>query len=109
MVAPLGLILFPRDPEFLHAGLQGGALHAQAGSSAVDAGDDPAGFAECQEDVFAFDVLKGSSTSSLRRRDVQLRHGSEENGALGEDDGAFNEILKFPNVSRPVPALQSRE
>ena len=41
------------DVEFAHAGLEGGALHAEDGGGAFGAGDAPFGLAESAEDVLA--------------------------------------------------------
>ena len=46
------------DAELAHAGLQGGALHAEKIGGAARAGDAPLGLAEGAEDVLAFGFFK---------------------------------------------------
>jgi hypothetical protein len=47
------------DAELAHAGLQGGALHAQEICGAAGAGDAPLGLAKGAEDVLAFGFFQG--------------------------------------------------
>jgi hypothetical protein len=47
------------DAEFAHAGLQGGALHAEEIGGAAGAGDAPLGLAQGAEDVLALGLFQG--------------------------------------------------
>lgn len=46
------------NAELLHFGLQGGALHSQPRCRALRAANDPVGFFQRAQDVFAFGVMK---------------------------------------------------
>jgi hypothetical protein len=47
------------DAELAHAGLQGGALHAEKNSGAARAGNAPLGLAKGAEDVLALGFFQG--------------------------------------------------
>ena len=46
------------DAELAHAGLQGGAFHAQNGGSAAGSGDAPLGLLESAENVLTFGLFE---------------------------------------------------
>ncbi len=103
----LSLILFACDPKFLNSGLQGRPLHTESGGGSARASDNACRFAQGKQYVFAFDFLKSSGGSRpLRRRHPQLGHGRKEYRPLGQDHRAFDEILQFPNITRPTPRLE---
>jgi len=113
------------DVEFAHAGLQGGALHAEDGGSAFGAGDAPFGLAEGAKDVLALGFFesgdgRGGGACGIRRSEdaavggdvggdvadgerglFQLGERDTEFFAGAEEHGAFDEIFEFADVSRP--------
>src|SRR5580698_1083290 len=54
-----GILDGAADVEFAHAGLEGGALHAEDGGGAFGAGDAPFGLAKSAEDVLALGFFEG--------------------------------------------------
>ena len=52
--ADISALVVAGNTELLDAGLEGGSLQAKAGGGATWSADDPTGFAECPEDMFAF-------------------------------------------------------
>lgn len=57
------------NAELAHAGLQGGALHAEEVGGAAGAGDAPLGMLKRAEDVLAFGfVQSGDGTRRMSRR-----------------------------------------
>ena len=52
------------DAELAHAGLQGGALHAEKNGGAFGAGDAPLGLAQGTEDVLALGFFESGDCGS---------------------------------------------
>ena len=71
------------DVEFAHAGLEGGALHAEDGGGAFGAGDAPFGLTEGAEDVLALGFFEGGHWRAGRV--AWLRRS--EDAAVGGDVG----------------------
>src|SRR6201987_75902 len=112
------------DPQLSHARLEGGALHAQNGSSTVGTGDAPLGLPQYAESVVALLFVEraqvaGSGDRSSRRRGNprNIKRCSGKNGrrrsclefgeghakllARGEQHRAFDQIFEFAGIAGP--------
>jgi len=115
------------DAEFAHAGLQGGAFHAEDGGGSFGAGDAPLGLAQDLENVLALRFVQGAESGRIgrgqRRADdgdghggldhrrrgrgkrgrgfFEFGHGDAELFAGREEHGAFDEILQLADVAGP--------
>jgi hypothetical protein len=57
--AEISALLGASDAQLLDFGLEGGAFHAEPSSGTSGTSDDPTGFAQSFQNVFAFRLLEG--------------------------------------------------
>src|SRR5262249_39328009 len=98
--------IVPTDTEFVHFRLQGAALDPESICGTTRTADLATSFAQNSKDVIAFGFFESSSSGMICRMIPEFKDGYLQNGAATEDNRAFDEILKLPNIPRPVPLLK---
>src|SRR5678815_3913639 len=93
--------------QLLHAGLECGSFHSQACCGAFRATDRPVCFSERHEDVLTLGSFHRCWACVVRtvvghRIALEFPDWSVQDGSLGENDRAFNKVLKFSNIAGPA-------
>src|SRR5580704_5571873 len=99
----------PVNPQLLHLADQRSALQAKFGRCTVRAADHPSGCFKCLQNHGAFGVLK---SSRRRRNGCRLSSSSRQrigkHAIVGEDHGAFDQVLQRANITRPMVLAERR-
>src|SRR5271155_4315299 len=96
-----------RNSELLHFGNQRGPVHPEPGSSAIRSSDNPAGFAKGGPYVSSIRIFQRAYIADLNFRLCEIRNWGSEFAAARKDHRALDEILQFPDITRPIVAFQS--
>src|ERR1019366_1942831 len=92
------------DTEFLHFGVQRGALESQTLSCSIRTANLALGIAQDTQDVFAFRFVQGGAFKFgylVFCLGLQLRQRNIEYGATSQDDGPLKKIFKLANIAGP--------
>jgi hypothetical protein len=108
----------PAYSELLHAHLQSAAFQSQEHGSSLWAANYPVGCVKSFEDVPPFYVFQSFDLAELPvdrstcrydglRLRLQVTEWHVEHSPCGQNHGALDEILQFPNVSLPMVCGQN--
>jgi hypothetical protein len=88
------------DAELRHFGVQGTAFDSEARGGAFRPGDHPLRFLEGLQDMRAFGRLEGADPRrGTGNGPLELDQQRMKDGAGRQDDGAFDDVLEFTDIS----------
>src|ERR1700722_10354478 len=118
----LEALSFAGNSQPSHPVLQRGTLDAESRGRAVGPGHSPMRLLENTQNLLAFAFINRSSgvpkvgnlqfavlfTTVERIAGLEIRSRYVQYGPRGDDHGAFNHVLQFANIARPVIFAQRR-
>ena len=94
----------PRDAEPFHEGIQCRTVQAKSGRGC---GDHAPCLSQHSENMLPLHLLQSCAPTALGCVGSDFSHGRAKVYPSREDDRSFDEVLKFANVSWPVPVIKA--